>query len=253
LKKSANIRYQSAIQKIQWTEQGKLQLTDQQGLAHEYQQIISTMPVHELIHYLERDIPNEIAYAIQRLIINPMYVVSFGVRGIDTNQYTAIYFPDTDFLVNRISYPCTFSPKNGPQGHWSMQAEITCAKNSSTWLKSDKEILLHTKHGLQQRGLLPQDTDLVLQRVDRKEQSYVVYDVGYEACAEKVRQWFASIGIQLLGRFSYFEYVNVDMAVSRALEIAMKLNGDQLEFSQLKPLYLARALTKLRCEQVEVS
>ncbi|MES2218903.1 MAG: FAD-dependent oxidoreductase [Pseudomonadota bacterium] len=252
-KSAATIHYQSVITKIQWTPQGKIRLTDDNGVVREYPKIISTMPVHELVGYLDRDIPNEIIDAIQRLIVNPMFVVSFGVRGVDANQYTAIYFPDSDFLVNRISYPCTFSAKNGPAGHWSLQAEITCAKSADTWLKSDAEILQHTKQGLQKRGLLPQDEHIVLQRVDRKAQSYVVYDVGYEECAEKVRNWFASVGIQLLGRFSYFEYVNVDMAVSRALEIAIALNGDQGDVTQLKSLYLKRALTKLIREQVAIS
>jgi protoporphyrinogen oxidase len=251
-KHAATIQFKAAINKIRWTAAGKIQLSDEQGQTREYRQIISTMPVHELVHYLDREVPQDIFDAISRLIVNPMYVVSFGVRGIDTNQYTAIYFPDADFLVNRISYPCTFSAKNGPAGHWSLQAEITCAKTADAWFKSDEEILLHTRQGLQTRGLLPADEDIILQRVDRKEQSYVVYDVGYEACAEQVRHWFASIGIQLLGRFSYFEYVNVDMAVSRALEIAVKLNGDKGDVSQLKPVYLQRALAKLRAA-VEVA
>lgn len=249
----ATIQFNAAINKIRWTPAGKIQLMDSAGKLGEYHQIISTMPVHELVQYLDREIPQDILEAISRLIINPMYVISFGVRGVDTNQYTAIYFPDNDFLVNRISYPCTFSAKNGPAGHWSLQAEITCAKTADAWFKTDEEILQHTKEGLQQRGLLPQDDDIVLQRVDRKEQSYVVYDVGYEECAHTVREWFAAIGIQLLGRFSYFEYVNVDMAVSRALEIAMKFNGESGDISQCKPIYLQRALAKLSTESVAIS
>jgi protoporphyrinogen oxidase len=252
-KTAATIQFNASIKQISWMPAGKIQLLDENGRQHEYKQIISTMPVHELIHCLDREIPQDILDAIDRLIVNPMYVVSFGIRGVDQNQYTAVYFPDADFLVNRISYPCTFSAKNGPAGHWSLQAEITCAKTATAWFQTDDEILHHTKEGLQKRGLLPADEDIVLQRVDRKEQSYVVYDVGYEACADKVRQWFASIGIQLLGRFSYFEYVNVDMAVSRAVEIAMNLNGETGDPAQAKSRYLARALATLGYEPAAVS
>jgi len=176
------------------------------------------------------------------LIVNPMFVVSFGIKGVDPNQYTAVYFPESEFWVNRISYPCTFSAANGPEKHWSLQAEITCSQNSTIWNTSDNDILAHAKHGLQKRGLLPNNNQIVLERVDRIERSYVVYDVGYEENAAKVRAWFTSIGIYLLGRFSYFEYINIDMAVDRAIKLAIELNEDKDDFSQLKSQYLAQAL-----------
>ena len=59
------------------------------------------------------------------LQFNPLTVVTLGFRGVDANQFTAVYFPDPDFLVNRISAPCVFSPHNGPPGCYSIQAEIT--------------------------------------------------------------------------------------------------------------------------------
>lgn len=243
-KTAAEITYQFTVDKIE-LNQGKITVFDAQGNSRTYEQLISTMPVHEIIHKLNIEIPDEIQAALDQLIVNPMFVVSFGVRGVDENQFTAIYFPEEEFWVNRISYPCTFSSQNGPEYHWSLQAEITCTKDSDIWQKSDAEILAHVKSGLQKRLLLPADDLIVLERVDRSDRSYVVYDVGYEENVTKVRQWFTSIGITLLGRFSYFEYINVDMAVDRAIKIAMQLNQDHGDFSELKSAYLKRALEKL--------
>lgn len=241
-KKTASITYQFTVDKIQISASGKIKVINTQGEAREYSRIISTMPVHEIIHKLDLAVPGDIKASIDKLIVNPMFVVSFGIRGVDHNQYTAVYFPEAEFWVNRISYPCTFSSSNGPQGHWSLQAEITCTKSSDIWHKTDAEILAHTKQGLQQRNLLPMDDEIMLERVDRQERSYVVYDVGYEVHAEKVRKWFSSIGIHLLGRFSYFEYINVDMAVDRAIKLAVELNQDEGDLTQLKTRYLERAL-----------
>lgn len=42
-----------------------------------------------------------------------MYVISIGIKGDDRDKFTAIYFADKEFLVNRVSYPCTFSEKMG--------------------------------------------------------------------------------------------------------------------------------------------
>ncbi|STX38909.1 protoporphyrinogen/coproporphyrinogen oxidase [Legionella feeleii] len=243
-KKTSLINYQFTVDKVQFIN-GKIRLFDLDGSMKEFDQVISTMPVHNLITKLDIAIPDDIRLAVEQLIVNPMFVVSFGIRGVDNNQYTAVYFPEAEFLVNRISYPCTFSAANGPEGHWSLQAEITCAKNSATWNRSDTEILMHTKLGLQKRKLLPPDDEIVFEKIDRIEHSYVVYDVGYEENIAKVRSWFASLGIHLLGRFSYFEYINVDMAVDRAIKLAATLNGDKADCHQTKLLYLKNALTKL--------
>lgn len=243
-KKVVPITYQFTVDKIQLID-GKIRLFDLHGRMKEYEQVISTMPIHEIISKIDIAVPDDIKSAVEKLIVNPMFVISFGIRGIDTNQYTAVYFPEAEFCVNRVSYPCTFSSANGPEGHWSLQAEITCAQNSAIWNKSDAEILAHTKDGLQKRALLPSDDSIIFAKLDRIERSYVVYDVGYEENVTKVRAWFASLGIYLLGRFSYFEYINVDMAVDRAIKLASALNEDGVDYPQTKSLYLKNALTKL--------
>ncbi|MGQ3892385.1 protoporphyrinogen/coproporphyrinogen oxidase [Legionella sp. CNM-4043-24] len=229
------------VNKIEKTADQRLRVRDDLGQSRDYHHIISTMPVHELIHCLDWEVPQAIHAAVEQLIVNPMMIISFGIRGVDRNQYTAVYFPEAEFWVNRISYPCTFSSQNGPEGCWSIQAEITCARGSELWYRSDEEILQHTRQGLQQRQLLPSDEDILFERIDRQEKSYVVYKHGYEEHAQEVRQWFQSQGISLLGRFSRFEYINIDMAVERALQLATELNGDPPQ----KSLYLARALQRL--------
>ena len=44
----------------------------------------------------------------------------------------------------------------------------------------------------------------------------------------------------------YFEYINVDMAVDRAIKLAIKLNEDAGEPAQLTSDYFAIALNKLK-------
>lgn len=244
-KKTASITYQFKVQHVQITPHGKIRLVDEHERVREYSRVISTMPVHELIHKLDLTVPNEIKTAIEHLIVNPMMTISFGIRGRDPHQYTAVYFPEKEFWVNRISYPSTFSVDNCPVNCWSLQAEISCAQHSAIWYKTDAEILSHTKEALQKRHLLPSDDAIIFARVDRQAQGYVVYQVGYETHANKVRQWFANLGIDLLGRFSYFDYINVDMAVERAIKLAIDINEDKGDLQQLTSTYLTRALTKL--------
>ena len=56
--------------------------------------IITTMSIKKLIKILKIKIPLKITNNINNLIINPMYIVSLGIKGIDKKKYTAIYFPE---------------------------------------------------------------------------------------------------------------------------------------------------------------
>ena len=49
---------------------------------------------------------------------------------------------------------------------------------------------------------------------------------NYEKNTKIIRNFFASQKIHLLGRFSYFEYINIDAAVDRALEVMLAINQD---------------------------
>jgi protoporphyrinogen oxidase len=57
----------------------------------------------------------------------------------------------------------------------------------------------------------------------------VVYDQNYEKNVRIVRDWFPRQGIHLVGRFSYFEYVNVDAAIERAMAVAGAINGEPVK------------------------
>ena len=161
-----------------------------------------------------------------------MFVVSLGIKGIDLNKYSAIYFPEAEFLVNRISFPSTLSPNNVPKGHYSIQAEITCRNRSSIWKSSDNEILKHTIQGLVKSNIISKVKDIVYVNVRRHPYAYVVYDTHYEKNVGIIRDWFPRQGIHLVGRFSYFEYINIDGVIKTALKIASMINGYQMNINE---------------------
>ena len=174
-----------------------------------YDRIVSTMPLDRLLAVADFDVPDRVREAVA-LLVNPMIVVSLGIAADDAEQMTAVYFPAADFKVNRVSFPATFSPQNAPAGRYSIQAEITCRSDDPTWAWSDRQVLDHVVDGLVEGGILSDPDTIVLSHVQRVEYAYVVYQRDYERHAAVVREWFPQQGIDLCGRFSYFEYVNVD-------------------------------------------
>lgn len=217
------VRFNYDVKSVRKLKSGQWEITNGESPLV-YDELVSTMPVHELIKVAKFPIPARVKQAVRSLIVNPMYVVSLGIRGEDPEKMTAIYFPEEEFLVNRISYPATFSSENAPAGHYSIQAEITCRANSREWRMSVEEILEHTISGLEKRNLLKRES-VTLTDVKRSRYSYVVYDSNYEKNVKIIRDWFPKQGIHLVGRFSYFEYINVDAAIERAMQIAGKING----------------------------
>ena len=190
--------------------------------------VVSTMPVHMLPSMCQFEIPQNVRSAIDALIVNPMAVISLGVKGEDQDQFTAIYFPERDFKVNRVSFPTTFSPYNSPPGHYSIQAEVTFSKTDPFAAKSDSEIIDHVVDGLTSRGIVDKK-NIVLTDLRRVEFAYVVYDTGYEKNAKLVRDYFNSIGIHLNGRFGNFEYLNVDGIYDLSKRVAETITGDTVD------------------------
>lgn len=221
--KKLNINFNSGVKKI-YKVNGKLMCEDINGNKFSSKKIISTMSIKDLVKSTKFKIPKKIKKYVSELIINPMLIISLGIKGYDKNKYTAIYFPESDFPVNRISFPKTFSKFNSPSNCYSIQAEITCRKSSKIWKDTNKNIINIVQRGLIKRGIIPNHKSIIFSDIKRVKESYVVYDTKYEKNINIIRNWFKKQNIYLLGRFSFFEYINVDMAVDRSLKLYRELN-----------------------------
>ncbi len=188
-----------------------------------FDRVVCTAPMSLLLDMVS-EVPPEVQAAVDSLQVNAIAVVTLGFRGTDEHQYTAVYFPDPDYLVNRASSPCVFSPHNGPEGCYSVQAEITAPPGDPVMGRSDADLVAHVLEGLVRREVVPADHPVVFTDVQRFERAYVVYTVGYEKNVATVLEWAESLGLYPHGRFGAFEYLNVDGCVARSLDLANRLN-----------------------------
>ena len=198
-----------------------------------YDRVVSTVPLHSLLELVDGPVPDGVRAAAGGLRVNPMAAVTLGFRGEDGNQFSSVYFPQPDFLVHRISSPCTFSPLNGPDGCYSIQAEITVDRPDGLAGWSDTFLVDHCADGLRANGVVPPGHDLVFSDVQRFRHAYVVYTQGYERCVADVKAWAEAWGVHLHGRFGAFEYLNVDGCIARSLELATALNGRSTSLSEV--------------------
>ncbi len=203
------------------------------GNVEHFDRVVCTAPMPALLSMVG-DVPDSVRSAVDSLQINPIVAVTLGFRGVDENQFTAVYFPDPEYLVNRASSPCVFSPRNGPEGCYSIQAEITAPPGDPVLSRSDDDLVEHVLKGLVQYGVVKPEHELVFTDVQRHHYAYVVYTVGYERHVETVRRWAEAQRIFIHGRFGSFDYLNVDGCVIRSLETAERLNSRPTSLQEIR-------------------
>jgi protoporphyrinogen oxidase len=175
------------------------------------------------------DVPESITNLVYDLPINPITVITFAFEGEQPNDFTAVYVPETAVPFHRVSYPKVFSPYNCPEGTFSVQVEITHTFNSDYPTKIQLEEL--TRSSLESLAKLK-----LIEKIEPKkiwthhfEYGYVVYNKNYEKNISAIYEYFESRNIYLLGRFGAHKYVNVDMCLYDAIDLAKKLNKYDVE------------------------
>jgi protoporphyrinogen oxidase len=189
-----------------------------------FDRIVSTAPMASLLTMVD-DVPASIRDAVASLRVNPIDVITLGYRGTDRNKFTAVYFADESYLPNRVSSPSVFSPRNAPDGCFSLQAEITFPPGDDYLKIADEALVAHVHEGFVSSGLVEPESEPIFRDVQRLEYAYVVYTNGYEDAVASVREWAQGVGITIHGRFGSFDYLNVDGCVRRSQELASELNG----------------------------
>lgn len=172
-------------------------------------QVISTIPLQALIASLP-GVPSDVWNAVDRLQYNSLISVGIGFPG-PAPPLSWVYIPDKETgTFNRISFPSNYSDHVAPEGHASVLAEITYNEGDPISLLSDEEILNETVASLRKMGVIPLDQPGTHTTVFRTEYAYVVYDRAYLENIHIVRSYLEGLGIHLVGRFSQFEYLNMD-------------------------------------------
>lgn len=170
--------------------------------------IISTIPLQILTSCLS-EIPPPVIEAVSNLRYNSIVCVGIGLEG-DTLPFSWMYLPDkrsTD--ANRISFPSNFSRSVTPDGCSSILAEITYNAGDDIDQMTDEEIKDSVISSLDSEGILDQSR-VRSTMVKRHKFAYVIYDLGWQKNIKTIREYYDSIDIPLIGRFSQFEYLNMD-------------------------------------------
>jgi protoporphyrinogen oxidase len=180
-----------------------------------YTKIISTIPIQNLIKSLDH--PKKIEKAVNSLRYNSLVTVMIGLNIPKINELSWLYIPDKTVLAHRISFPSNYSPKVAPTGKSSVLAEITCNVGSGIWNMKDESLVDRVIEDLHNLKIINRK-DVVFAETKRMEYAYVINDLAYDQNRKIVKDYVNGLGIDLLGRFAEFKYLNMDACVENAIQ-----------------------------------
>jgi len=193
------------------------------GEERRYRTLVSTIPIHDLLPMWSAA-PQAARDAAARLRYNSLINVLLGMDEDRGYPYTAVYLPDPEIAFHRLSFPKAFSDRCVPEGKSAVMAEITATAEDDISSWTDEQIADRVVRDLATTGFVDPAT-VCYRRVIRIEYGYPVYDLDYRRNVTEMRDAVAATGLYLLGRFAQFDYINSDVCVERALQLAAELNA----------------------------
>jgi protoporphyrinogen oxidase len=121
-----------------------------------------------------------------------------------------VYYPE-DTIFHRIFFQGNASPECNPPGGFG----LTCEISYSPWkpLPLDGQKLIdRCRQDCIKVGVLNADDELITANLVDMPYAYVVYDHHRSTNVSMIKNWLASNGIVLAGRYSEWEYYNSDHA-----------------------------------------
>jgi len=185
-----------------------------------YSKIISTIPIHYLIEALNA--PEEVKDATNKLKYNSLITIMIGLDAPNISDFTWLYIPDRGVLTHRVSFPSNYSPCVAPDGRSSVLAEITCNIGNEIWKMSDEYLAKRTITDLHQLNIIDK-SKVCFVRVKRMKYAYVIYDLNHKLNMGTIKYFLKKIGVDVVGRFAEFEYLNMDACIKKGMIKAMEI------------------------------
>lgn len=193
------------------------------GRRFRYDDLISTMPLPELVKLIGEAAPADVRKAARALRHISIRCVNIGVRREAITDKHWIYYPE-DTVFHRIFVQGNASPACNPPGGFGITCEISYSAHKP--LPADGKGLIERciadciKVGM----LRADDVILAANQVDLP-YAYVLYDHARAANVDTVRQWLARHDVHLAGRYSEWEYYNSDHAFLAGKKAAEKVQA----------------------------
>jgi protoporphyrinogen oxidase/glycosyltransferase involved in cell wall biosynthesis len=201
------------------------------GRRFHYNNLISTMPLPELIRLIGDEAPPEVRKAAKGLRHISVRCVNLGIARENITDKHWIYYPE-DTIFHRIFVQGNASPDCNPPGGFGLTCEISYSPWKPLPLDGQRLIDRCVSDCIKVGLMKPNDTLITANQIDMP-YAYVVYDHARAANVKIVKTWLSEHDIVLSGRYSEWEYYNSDHAFLAGKKAAETVKWLQSEKSAL--------------------
>jgi UDP-galactopyranose mutase len=180
------------------------------GRRFHYDNLISTMPLPELVKLIGAEAPEEVRAAARGLRHISIRCVNIGIARTNVTDKHWIYYPE-DSIFHRIFVQGNASPECNAPGGFGFTCEISYSPWKPLPVDGDALIQRCIDDCIAVGMMTEDDRVLVANQVDMP-YAYVVYDHERAHNVAVVRDWMLQHDIVLAGRYSEWEYYNSDHA-----------------------------------------
>ena len=207
LAKDAPIRYNTKIVEIDLEHK---KLTSQDGATHHFDQLISSLPLPEIIR-ITKDAPPNVRAAAEELACSSHFLISIGIDRPQVNDAYWIYYYDEDLPFSRISFMSKYSPKTARPSTSTMQLEVVHSRYKA--LPSKENLVEQCVDALLRIGLLKSREEILA--IDARDIKYanVIFDFQRAANRAIVHDWLTSKNVHWAGRYGEWAYLWTDQSI----------------------------------------
>ena len=189
--------------------------------------VISSLPIRELLNALEPKPPEEILVAANSLHYRDFLTVVLIYDNPSIFLDNWIYIHEPSVKVGRIQNFKNWSPAMVPDDHLtSLGLEYFCFEGDQLWQMSDEDLIALGAQELNSIGL----TGLQPLKgfVVRCKKAYPIYDDQYKTYVKKIWEWVSSniTNLQFVGRNGMHMYNNQDHSMLTAYLAAQNVMGE---------------------------
>jgi protoporphyrinogen oxidase len=192
------------------------------GTSVPYGQLISSMPLPELIPMIE-GAPADVREAAGKLACTQVVLVNLGIDRADLHHAFWSYFYDEDIFFTRLSTPHLQSPNNVPAGCGSFQAECYYSNKYRPLDRRPEECIEPVIADLRRVGLLKDSDKILFREAVHIEYANVIFDLELMAARATVHGYLDDIGIAYCGRYGDWAYTWTDQAFISGENAAQKI------------------------------
>lgn len=208
----------------------------------EYDRLISTIPLVDLISTLNREqFPQfaELSAAVESLRYNAVLIVGLGIFGQEPKKIRGFhwaYVPDSAVPFYRCTVLSHYSESMAPAGHYSLMLECSLPEETKS---ENSDMLNRCCQACSDLGLL--DLTMIVHKwIKIIPKGYPIPTIDRDSQLERIHNILEQYDIFSRGRFGGWKYevANMDHCMMQGVEIARRICNDKKEITYPSPNFV---------------